>query len=257
MKKIFFAAFVVFFFFGASSQLFAERMFIEKGTTRTYPSPNGRYTVKAVAQAEGGMFWSLTLLEGEKEISSTHFRTPGALAVSDSGTMIAGSNPTRYAEFGSESVSLYDAQWKLIRKISFEPASKGIDEIFFRVIEKMVIAPDNSFLVIGEDHRENSSLAVYDTVTGALLWAKETGLPEIHEIVISPDSAYLLTATHDENRDLLAQLFDRSGNLLSEKRVPKAFNSYEINYVRFSQDGQSFEVLDTDRNVRATEKIPV
>lgn len=256
MKKIAFAVLVVFFFLGAASQLFAERMYIKQGTTRTYTSPNGRYTLKAVAETEGGMVWSIKLLDGEKEISSTSFRTPEALAVSDSGTMIAGSNPTRYAEFGSESVSLFDAQWKLIRTISFEPPSKGLDEIFFRVIRKMAIAPDNSFLVIGEDHRENSSLAVYDTTTGALLWGKETGLPEIHEIVISPDSAYLLTATHGENFDLLAQLFDRSGNILSEHRIPKAFNSYEVNYVRFTEDGRAFEVLDTDKKVHITEKIP-
>jgi len=255
MKKIILSVLISGLVLG-SNAAYAERMHIPAGTTRSYESSNGRFKVVATAQTEGGALWSMKLMEGDQELSAnSFFDAPGALAVSDLGNVIASTDQTSHAEFGSESVSFYDGAWKFLKRIPYGDPSK-IDEIALKTVKVISLSREGDHCAIGDDHNAGAGVGLYDVKNGTTLWDKTFGLPEMRDIVFAPEGGRFLVATTErENFDMLVQLVDLAGKVLWEKRFPKNFSSYEVKYVRF-KDGKTAEVFDSAKNTYVTEALP-
>lgn len=240
-----------------SSQVHAEKMYIPEGTSRSYLSSGGNFTVKATALTDGGLGWVLELLKGGERVSfSSLHHEPDAMAVSDNGAMIAVLQPSAQSEVGSEGMALYDSNWRLMRTVSFAAGTHG-ENIPFKMVKTINLSPLGDHCVLGSNGRNAADILLYETASGKLLWEKPFGFSEVHQIIFSPKGDLMLAATYERGQfDMQILLVDLAGKVHWEMRLAKNFSSYDIKYVRFNDDGKSFEVFDQGKNAYFTVNVP-
>lgn len=234
----------------------ADMMRAAPGTAALYPSPNGRFIVKAAGP--GGV----SLREGDKILWSEPFLDVSKAAVSDDGGTVAVTLWGWKDEGGSEAIAFYDGKGALIGKESFGGPLGSTDKGAMKWVKRLVLSPDGVFCALGENGKEKSRVTLYNARKGVFLWERLFGLEEIESMAIHPSGRIILIATRGrDTQDMLYLLSDAKGEIVWNKKVRRNFTYDVKDLCRFSADGKQLEVyVDAEKRHLAfpvpTDKLP-
>ena len=107
------------------------------------------------------------------------------------------------------------------------------------------ISPDGSSVAIGQNGTGQAEITLFDVSTGALVWGKNTGYPEIVQIRVAQNGKFTLAATRNETDGSMAFiLFDRKGKVIWQKKTVRNFSRDVSSYVQFRSGRQEFGIFD-------------
>lgn len=236
------------------AQVTSERMSDPAGKSCTYTSDNGRYRV-TITHGDNIASWSLK--ENDHELwNRTLWDEPGFASVSDNGSTIVLPIWGWRDEGGSSGMAIYDKEGNLIRQIMFGNASA--ENGMLRWIRKQAISPEGGMIVTGEGGIKQSTLTMFDTATGNVVWTRQTGPGEVMEIVVASKGSYSLAAArNNDNGSMAFTLLSRDGRTLWNTSIDANF-SYDVKrYIRFSEDLHSFDVYELKARRYRTISLPV
>jgi hypothetical protein len=222
----------------------AERLPAPPGSARSYPSPNGRFSVRAAEP------YGVSLREGDKVLWNEPFLDASSGAVSDDGSVVAVTLWGWKDEGGSEGIAFYDGKGTETGKELFGGPRGHGDKASMKWVKRLVLSPDGALCALGEDGREKARVTLYDARKGAFLWGRPFGLEEVAGVAFPPSGrTLLLVATYDRaTRDMVCLLVDGKGEVAWEKAVAKNFTYDAKEPCRFSADGKQVELyIDAEK----------
>jgi hypothetical protein len=230
----------------------AERMADPVGRTYSYFSDNGLYEV-AITYKTPFSSWCLKK-SGVEVWNRSVMNDPGGAAISDNGEVITLPLWGWLDEGGSSGIAVFNGLGESVREIMFRNPD-GSETL--RWVRRTAISPDGGRIAIGQNGREASTITLFDSVSGNLLWETQAGLPEIDYLCVSARGEYTLAATSKYGTgNMEFVLFDKQGRTIwSEKRSRNLSWDVKI-YGRFLPDGKSFEIYNLKTKMYMKRRFP-